>query len=208
MLSLLIQDERYDRPGQNYPLQDEVDPLASRLPLYVNAKDCAVEWIGETARRASESGKSAVFFMLHATFYQKNGVSPIASGAIGTYYNRTNLARMTKEIGEEVARPYYPLFDAFVETALKYPDIMFQIVHSDSHRFLSTRLLPHINNHKTNIGSHHNVMIHQVEGHSRALTMYSRFTVDPAKFQPITLHQEWSRSAYNEEPVGHAFIGY
>lgn len=203
-----MQDERFDKAPKNYPYQDDVDPLADRLSLYVNAKDCAIEWIAETARRASESGKSALFFMLHASFYTKNGVSPVTSGAIGTYYNHVNLTRMTKALGNEVSRPYFPLFDALAEVALEYPDLMFEVVHSDAHKFLSTRLLPQINNRGTRIRSHHNMMIHQVEGASRALTMYSRFTVDPSKFQPVTLHQEWSRAAYEQEPTGHSWIGY
>lgn len=174
----------------------------------MNAKDCALEWIEEAARRASDAGKSALFFMFHATFYQKNGAMPITSAAIGNYYNANNLTRMTRQIGNEVKSPYVPLFEALSKVALEYKDLMFEVVHSDAHKFLSTRLLPQINNHRTNIRSHHNMMIHQVEGASRALTMYSRFTVDKNKFQPVTLHQEWSRAAYDEEPVGHTMIGY
>lgn len=70
------QDERFDAAPKDYPFQDDVDPLSSRFPLYVNAKDCALEWIEKAPRRASEAGKSALFFMFHATFYQKNGVMP------------------------------------------------------------------------------------------------------------------------------------
>lgn len=131
----------------------------------------------------------------------------MSSGAIGEYYNRRNLTRLTQEIGDEVGRPYYPLFDALRETALQYPTLMFEVVHSDAHKFLSTRLLPQLNNGRR-IQSHHNLMIHQVEGASRALTMFSRFTVDPNKFQPVTLHQEWSRAAYELEPIGHSMLGY
>jgi hypothetical protein len=160
----LLQDERFDSSPKDYPFQDHVDPLATRLPLYINAKDCAVEWIGESARRASEAGKSALFFLLHATFYTKNGLFPMSSDAIGDYYTARNLTRMTEALGDPVARPYYPFFDALRETALAYPNLMFQVVHSDSHRFLSTRMLPSINNHKKHIRSHHNVMIHQIEG--------------------------------------------
>lgn len=77
------QDERNDSPPKNYPFQDHVDPLSSRFPLYVNAKDCAVEWIAESARRASNSGKAALFFMLHASFYQENGVRAWPAGRSG-----------------------------------------------------------------------------------------------------------------------------
>ena len=32
-----------------YPNQDSVDPLADRLGMYLNAKDCALEWLTTTA---------------------------------------------------------------------------------------------------------------------------------------------------------------
>ena len=166
-------------------IQDEVDPLSCRLPLYVNAKDCALEWIEESARRATQSVKSALFLMFHATFYNQNGTNPMTSGAIGNYYNAKNLIHMIQMIGYDVLRPYVPLFDALASVASEYPNLMFEVVHSDAHKFLSTRLQPQIKNHRK-ILSHHNVMIRQVEGASRASTMYSRFSVDPIKFQPIT----------------------
>jgi hypothetical protein len=204
----LPKDERFDKPGKNYPDQDKVDPLSSRLDLYVNAKDCAVEWIAETARRAQTSGKRALFFTFHATFYQQNGVRAIPSGAIGEYYNRTNLARMTAALGNEVERPYVPLFDALRDTALAYPDLMFQVVHSDAHRYLSTRLLPHLNNGPNRNQTHHNLFIQQVEGASRAVTMYTRFSVDRNRWQPITVHQEWSEQAMKTFPYGHSYLPY
>jgi len=51
-------------------------------------------------------------------------------------------------------------------------------------------------------------MIHQVEGGSRALTMYTKITVDKKDFQPVTLKQQWSKAAYNEAPPGHTWIPY
>ena len=208
LLFSVHQDERQDAPGKDYPNHDLVDPLSSRLPLYVNAKDCAVEWIAETAERAHSAGKRALFFLFHATFYHKNGLHAIPSGAIGEYYNRTNLQQMTAAIGNEVERPYYPLFDALRDTALRYPDLMFQIVHSDAHKYLSTRLLPQLNNGPFRNRTHHNMMIHQVEGASRAVTMFSRFTVDASKLQPVTVHQEWSEAAMRTAPYGHTYVAY
>ncbi len=60
---------RKDERESGYPEQDSVDPLKDRLGMYVNAKDCAVDWIEYAAETAHNSGKRAVFFMLHATFY-------------------------------------------------------------------------------------------------------------------------------------------
>lgn len=174
----------------------------------MNAKDCAVEWIAETARRAHVSGKRALFFMFHATFYHLNGVRPIPSGAIGEYYNRTNLARMTAALGNEVERPYFPLFDALRDTAFAYPDIVFQVVHSDAHRYLSSRLLPQLNNSPNLNRTHHNLFIQQGEGASRAVTQYVRFSVDRDRWQPITVHQEWSEHAMKTWPYGHTYLAY
>jgi hypothetical protein len=56
--------------------------------------------------------------------------------------------------------------------------------------------------------SNHNMMLHQVEGASRALTMFSKFTVDSNSFQPVTVKQEWSEAAFNLEPVGHSWKPY
>ena len=128
-------DERFDAAPKDYPFQDDVDPLSSRFSLYVNAKDCALEWIEEAARRAPEAGKSALFFMFHATFYQKNGVMLITSGAIGNYYNANNLTRMTRQIGNEVKSPNAPLFEALSKVAFEYKDLLFEVVHSDAHKF-------------------------------------------------------------------------
>jgi hypothetical protein len=47
-----------------------------------------------------------------------------------------------------------------------------------------------------------------VEGDSKGLTMYSKFTVDPSQFYPVTHQQRWSRSAYNTPPLGHSRIAY
>jgi len=88
---------------------------------------------------------------------------------------------------------------------------MIYVVHSDAHKLQTFRLNP--GKHNTGLvgdqlKSHHNLMTVQVEGTSRALTMYSRFLVDASSFQPVTHKQEWSQSAYNIEPLGHSWIPY
>ena len=163
--------------------------MAKRLPLYLNAKDCALEWIEESAKKAQSTGKSALFFMLHASFYGANGRRPIGNSGIGEYY-KDRLWNFTKRHTPKspVRKPYVPLFRKLTEVALTYPELSFHVVHSDAHEFRTVRMNPHLHNSPRTIHSNHNLMIHMVEGNSRALTMYSRFTVDPTKFQPINLH--------------------
>jgi hypothetical protein len=198
------QDERDD-----YPYQNSVDPLADRLALYLNAKDCALDWVDYAARTAFQNNKRVVFFLLHATFYTNSANEPLANHGIGQFYDAVNLFSNTSALGvPPVSLPYKPFFDKLHATSLMYPSLTFQVVHSDSHRFSSVRLHADLDNKKTQLLSHHNVMIHQTEGYSRALTMYSRFTVDEDSFQPVTLKQEWSRAAYDETPYGHVMIGY
>lgn len=150
-----------------------------------------------------------MFFLLQATFYTNNANDPLANDGMGDFYGGDNLYSNTSALGiPPVSLPYKPFFDKLYETSLLYPSLMFQVVHSDSHRFSSVRLHSDLDNRKTNLLSHHNVMIHQTEGFSRALTMFSRFTVDEDSFQPVTLKQEWSRAAFDETPYGHVLIGY
>ena len=85
---------------------------------------------------------------------------------------------------------------------------MIYVVHSDAHRFSQIRMNPSLDNLKSKTFSHHNLMIHQIEGASRALTMYSKFTVDKDSFQPVTLKQEWSQAAYDQVPIGHTWVPY
>jgi len=184
--------------------------LAGRLALFLQAKDCGLEWIEETAATASTEGKRALFFLFHATFYGNNGRDPLGSSSVGEYYNRTNLEKYTQALYDNqedvVDRPYKPLFDKLTATAKAHPELMFYVVHSDAHRFMTIRMNPTIHNYgEDKIYSHHNMMIHQVEGASRALTMYTKFTVDKDSFQPITLKQEWSETAYNIVPNGHSW---
>ncbi|KAL7569875.1 hypothetical protein ACA910_008542 [Epithemia clementina (nom. ined.)] len=197
-----------DNRASGYPEQDTVDPLADRLALYVNAKDCALDWIDQVSERAFLSGKRAVFFMFHGKFYSGYAQEARGTGSIGQYYKKDNLERYTSKWNDPVRKPYAPLFDKFWEVSQTYKNMSFQIVHSDTHRWFSTRFNPGVNNDATQIRSHHNMMVHQTEGSSRALTMYTRFMVDPNKFQPITAKEEWSREAFNQEPKGHRWQPY
>ncbi|KAL7569874.1 hypothetical protein ACA910_008541 [Epithemia clementina (nom. ined.)] len=176
--------------------------------MYVNAKDCALDWIDYAAAEANRTGKVALFFMLHAVFYKDSGKSALGTGGVGEYYNSNNLENYTSQWNDPVNSPYEPLYNKFKEVAFTYKDINFQIVHSDGHQWESTRFNPAANNDGKHITSHHNMKIHQTEGASRALTMYTRFTVDPAKFQPIAAKEEWSLEAYKREPYGHSWIPY
>ena len=191
-----------------YPYQDFVDPLKDRLAMYINAKDCALDWIDYAAERAFQSGKRALFFLFHATFYAKYASVAMGAGTIGEYYKPDNLRNMTKQWGDQVGRPYLPLFEKLKEVSRKYNTLHFAVIHSDAHRWFQTRFDPFTHNYRNKIRSHHNMMIHQTEGASRALTMFTRVTVDAAKFQPITIKEEWSQAAYDAEPVGHAWVPY
>jgi hypothetical protein len=201
-----------DERRNGYPYQDEVDPLEGRLSMFLNAKDCALDWIEQSAEKASASGKRALFFLFHASFYTSGGFQPLTSNGIGEFYSPDNLKDFTRELtGFEIDRPFQPLFDQLTETALNHPDLMFYAVHGDAHRYSTIRMNPGMNN-RGNIGnkrsSNHNMMLHQVEGASRALTMFSKFTVDSNSFQPVTVKQEWSEAAFNQEPVGHSWKPY
>ncbi|KAL7570858.1 hypothetical protein ACA910_018923 [Epithemia clementina (nom. ined.)] len=202
-----------DERKNGYPFQDQVDPLADRLAMYVNAKDCALDWIDQSAAAANRTGKVALFFLLHASFYAGYGQGPLLSSLaeIGHYYQPDHLERFTLPFNDPpVRQPYAPLYKKFERVALQYPHLQFQIVHSDAHRWSSTRFNPTVNNlpETDPVRSHFNLRIHQTEGASRALTMYTRFTVDPSKFQPITAKEEWSEEAYHLHPFGHAWVPY
>ena len=181
--------------SSQYPNQNIVDPFAGRIPMYMNAKNCTLTWIEESARRASIGNKRALFFMMQASFYVDFGERAFGGAPF---------------VGSE--RPFDSLFAKLTATALSYPRIMFYVVHADVHRFATVRMNPT----KSNSGilgsnayySHHNLMIHSVEGHSRALTMYTKFTVDNVSFQPVTLKEEWSQAAYNQVPLGHTATVY
>jgi hypothetical protein len=199
-----------DERNNNYPKQDEVDPLAGRLLMYLNANDCTLDWIDQSAAKASASGKRALFIMLHAKFYADNGKIPLGNNGIGEYYNTQNLESLTDGLsGTKISKPYEPLFTKLTETALAYPDLMIYVVHGDGHRFSMVRQNPTVNNRGAGrVASHHNLMLHMVEGGSRSLTMYSKFMVDIDSFQPVLLKQEWSRRAYDEFPIGHSSDPY
>jgi len=201
-----------DERKEGYPNQDKVDPLMDRLFMYLNAMDCALEWIDQSASKASDSGKRALFILFHGIFYGSFGTAHLGSNGIGEFYNNENLQRYTQIFtGEKISYVYQPLFDKLTEVALKHKNLMFYVVHSDAHRIQTIRLNP--GKHNTGLTgprlkSHHNLMAHMVEGASRSLTMYSRFTVDPESFQPVTHKQEWCKQAYDIEPRGHSWIPY
>lgn len=181
---------------EEYKRQDDFDPLSSREAMYINARDCTLDWIQRTAVRASKENKRALFFMFHASFYRDNGKESLTGGPL---------------IGNTTERPYQPLFDELTRIARRFPRLMFYCVHSDAHRLSTVRMNPTLNNRdledRKRYYSHHNMMIHQVEGSSRALTMFSRFIVDDS-FQPVSHKQEWSQTAYDERPKGHSFVRY
>ena len=202
-----LDDERLS----GYPNQNETDPLHDRLAMYLNANDCALDWIERSTKKASKHGLRAVFFMLHASFYGENGKKELDSRTIGQYYREEQLRKYIEDLNieEKISRPYEPLFDKLSEIAWQYPDLMFYVVHSDAHRFSTLRMNPGMHNRGfSRYYSHHNLMIHQVEGASRAMTMYTKFTIDDESFQPVTLKQEWSQAAYDEVPLGHSWIPY
>jgi hypothetical protein len=197
-----------DERENGYPYQDVVDPLEGRLPLYLNAKDCATDWIAQSAKKASDSGLRAVFFLLHASFYSLSGTRPYNNADVGDFYGGTNLEELTG-----IRDPYQPLFDQLKRVALEHPSLMFYVVHSDGHRSINLRLFPDQTNSLSSDGrvtlrSHQNMFAHQIEGASRGLTMYSKFTVDGHRFQPVTLKEEWSEAAFETYPEGHVYDPY
>merc|ERR1712038_1861602 len=116
---------------------------------------------------------------------------------------------MTEELtGEAIEHPFQPLYDHLTATAFAHPDIMFYVVHADFHVWLEQRMNSYASNIGDNIITHQNLMVLQVEGDSRAVTMFAKLTVNPDDFNPVTAHQIWSQSAYDEAPYGHAFIKY
>lgn len=203
-----------DQSGSsNYPNQNSVDPLADRLGMYLNAKDCALDWIEQSAAKADAAGLRSVVFLFQAHYWttDKYGsvVSHLPSDGIGEYYNKTNLAALTEALtGEAIQEPFQPLYDKLSDIAFRYPDILFYAVHADSHVWTDIRQ----NSYATNIGddikSHQNLMILQVEGDSRGLTMYAKFSFDKEAFQPANAEQIWSKDAYELPPYGHSFFKY
>ncbi len=203
-----------DQSGSSsYPNQNEVDPLADRLPMYLNAKDCALDWIEQSASKASDDGLTSVIFLFQARYWAMdqygsvNGHLP--SDGIGAYYSKENLASMTETLtGEAIEEPFQPLYDKLTEVAKNYPDIMFYAVHADSHVWVNIRQDSYATNIGENIVSHQNLMILQVEGDSRGLTMYAGLRFNKKDFQPVTPYQIWSEDAYELPPYGHSFYKY
>jgi hypothetical protein len=203
-----------DQSARTYVNQNTVDPLAGRLSMYLNAKDCALDWISQSAAKASAKGLKAVFFTMQAAFWGRsifgdvNG--PLLGGSfIGDYYNATNLASKTKELtGTAISEPFKPLYDQLTKTAFAYPNMMFYVVNADSHFWDEIRMSSSLNNNGTTTFTHQNLMILQAEGDSRGLSMYAQLTVDPSKFQPVDAEQIWSKAAFDQVPVGHNYYRF
>jgi hypothetical protein len=199
-----------DETDSKYPLQDQVDPLKDRFGMYLNAMECAEDWIDQSVTKAVTSHKRALFFTMHAKFYANIG-SETVGHPLGTYYNASNFLHHMQDVANRtnVALVYQPLFDKLKQVAKDHADLIIYVVHADGHRFQTLRLNSHLQNDPTAFYSNQNLVAHMVEGLSRALTMWTRFTVDPNSFQPVSVKEEWSREAYyDREPIGHAWIPY
>lgn len=203
-----LEDETADNPRQN-----DVDPLSERIWMYLNARDCALDWLDVSAARAAAAGKRVLFVLFHGMFYTSDGSAALRNSGIGPYYDTENLERLTERYtGNKYSQPYQPLFAKLTRLGLQYPRMQFVVVHSDGHKISMNRLNPTLVNTGLDpngrLYSNHNVMVHMVEGDSKGLTMYSKFTVDPSQFYPVTHQQRWSRAAYNTPPLGHSRIAY
>ncbi|GKY90930.1 hypothetical protein MPSEU_000065800 [Mayamaea pseudoterrestris] len=199
-----------DETRNGYTLQDDVDPLMDRFGMYLNAMECAMDWIEVSALKASDSGKRAIFFTFQGIFYSNYGMDPISQPS-GGFYSETKFKQYMKTIAgrTDIDSAYDPLFDKLTEVALKYPNLQFTVVHADGHRYQTLRMNSDLNNRGgSRTVSNQNLRVHMVEGGAKALTMWTRFTVDPTAFQPMTLKEEWSESAFNVAPYGHSWIPY
>lgn len=201
-----------DESKRGYPNQDTVDPLADRFAMYLNAKDCALEWITMAAQKANQLGKRAVIITLQAHFWEHDIYGAVkkhldsALDGIGDYYNKTNLSKMTLDAtGVNISEPYEPLYTHMKMTALNNSKIMFVTANADTHFWSNIRANSDVDNRPA-IVSNHNWMIHQVDGSSRALTGYTKIVVNDNDFQPVQFRQEWSEAAFNASPIGHAYV--
>jgi hypothetical protein len=97
--------------------------------MYLNAKDCALDWIGQSAAKASANGKRALF-------YTDSGKAPLRNLDIGEYYITKNLEAVTETlVGTKISTPYQPLFDTLTKMVLAYPNLMIYVVHGDGQLF-------------------------------------------------------------------------
>jgi hypothetical protein len=208
-------------PGSFYYLADEtasyakqnvVDPLAGRFWMHLNAIECALEWLEMSAARASSTGKRVLFVTFQALFYTDQGTTAASNKGIGTYYSaQTLLSRTLQYANSSYSQPYQPLFAKLTSLGIRYPSLQFVVVHSDGHKLSMNRMNPTLANQGLDPGklfSNHNVMLHMVEGDSKALTMYSKFIVSGTDFYPVTYQQRWSKAAYDTVPLGHSRIPY
>jgi hypothetical protein len=184
--------------------------------MYLNAKDCALEWITYAAQKAVANGKRAVVIGMQAHFWEFDQYGSLtkhvnsAADGIGEYYNTTNLAALTSSLtGTAISEPYQPFYAHMTATAKAFPSLMFYTINSDSHVWVEARGNAYAtNNGGVPITSHHNWMVHQIEGDSRALTMYTKISMDAAAFEPIQVDQVWSQRAYDISPIGHTFYKF
>jgi hypothetical protein len=182
--------------------------------MYLNAKDCALEWITYAVEKASRLKKRGVIIALQAHFweYDNNGAVnkhlDSAIDGIGVYYNKTNLAAITQTItGTAISEPFEPLYTHLTNVAKAHPEVFIYTANADTHTWTDVRANSAVNNNPTII-SNHNWQILQAEGDSRALTMYAKLSVNRRSFQPLQANQMWSKAAYDTLPVGHSFYKY
>jgi hypothetical protein len=182
-----------------------------RFSMFYNAMECTVDWIDQSVKRASASGKKALFFVIHAAFYDAYGTGPNGHPD-GTFYAKDNfLGFMKNTTGRtDVQVVYGPLFNKLTQMAFAYRDLQITVVHADGHRFQTMRLNPGLQNTATSgsgYRTNHNLKTHMVEGDSKSLTMWTRILVDiAASFQPVTIKEDWSLTAFNTIPKGHSWI--
>lgn len=201
-----------DETQLGYPRQDKVDPLMDRFGMYLNALACTIDWIDQSAKKASANKKRALFFVMNAMFYAKYGVGP-SGHPIGDFYSETNFLKYMKDIAKrrDVPQVYQPLFNRLTRIAKEYRDLQIYVVHGQGQRFQTIRLNPNLHNRGTEglvFHTNHNLMAQMVDGSSRGMTMWVRLTVDPDSFQPVTVKEEWSRDAFNRPPLGHAWVPF
>jgi hypothetical protein len=189
-----------------------VDPLANRFAMFLNAKDCALEWITYATEKAKILKKRSVVIGLQAHFWEQDAFGSVNKhldstlDGIGEYYNKTNLLKMMLNVtGMNISEPYQHLYAHMTKIAKENPNIMFVTANADTHFWTNIRANSNIDNRLSAI-SNHNWMIHQVEGASRSLTQYTKIVFRPNDFQPVQFLQKWSQKAFNITPFGHAYI--
>lgn len=182
--------------------------------MYLNAKDCALEWITMAVEKADKLGKRTVVIGLQAHFWEYDIYGSVkkhlnsALDGIGEYYNRTNLGNMTLNLtGTAIQEPFEPLYTHLTKMAKAYPNIVIYTVNADSHVWTEVRANSDTNNNPA-IVSNQNWMILQTEGDGRALTMYAQLKFRSTEFMSVQADQIWSKTAFDATPYGHSFYKY